>query len=100
MKKLFLIMSAGFIQIANAQTVYYSNQNGMPTGSAQTVGNTTYYSNQNGMPVGTAQVSGNTVYYSNQNGMPMGTAQLPQASSPQPAIMPMAPLFPSSPIGR
>jgi hypothetical protein len=72
MKKLLLI--AAFVSSTSlAQTTYYSNQYGMPQGSATRSGNTTYYSNQYGMPQGTATQSGNTTYYSNQYGMPQGS---------------------------
>ena len=99
--KLSLILALCVISIiGNAQTVYFSNQNGMPTGSAQTIGNTTYYSNQNGMPVGSAQTVGNTVYYSNQNGMPAGSAQVIPGPSSQSTITPLAPLTPLGPLGR
>ena len=56
MKNLSIGLALAFISFqATSQTTYYSNQNGMPVGQAQQVGNTTYYSNQNGMPVGQAQ---------------------------------------------
>jgi hypothetical protein len=73
MKNLFLL--AAFVSsISLAQTTYYSDQYGMPQGSATRAGNTTYYSNQYGMPQGSATQSGNTTYYSNQYGMPQGSA--------------------------
>lgn len=73
MKNLFLL--AAFVSsISLAQTTYYSNQYGMPQGSATRAGNTTYYSNQYGMPQGAAIQSGNTTYYNNQYGMPLGSA--------------------------
>lgn len=73
MKNLFLL-AAFFSSISIAQTTYYSDQYGMPQGSATRVGNTTYYSNQYGMPQGAATQSGNTTYYSNQYGTPQGSA--------------------------
>jgi len=98
---LFLFASS----VGIAQTTYYSDSNGMPIGTAQSVGNMTYYSNANGMPIGTAQSAGGTTYYSNANGMPVGTAQSPQQyqqapvyNSPAPTF-PTGPLFPSSPRG-
>jgi hypothetical protein len=72
MKNLLLI--AAFVSSTSlAQTTYYSNQYGMPQGTATQSGNTTYFSNQYGMPQGTATQSGNTTYYSNQYGMPQGS---------------------------
>ena len=56
MNRICLVMTLALVSVhAGAQTTYYSNQNGMPVGQAQQVGNTTYYTNQNGMPVGQAQ---------------------------------------------
>ena len=86
-----------------SQTIFYSDSNGMPLGTAQRSGNTTYYSNANGMPIGTAQQSGNTTYYSNANGMPVGIAQSPQNFQQQPFLQapmnaPSAPIFPTSPL--
>lgn len=73
MKYLFLL--AAFVSsISLAQTTYYSDQYGMPQGSATRTGNTTYYSNQYGIPQGTATQLGNTTYYSNQYGIPQGSA--------------------------
>ena len=94
--KILLSTLIGMTQLANSQTVYYSDQRGMPIGSAQTVGNTTYYSNQQGMPMGSAQTAGNATYYSNQFGQPIGTAQavqqLPVLTSPMPLAAPSFPL--------
>ena len=73
MKNLFLIVAIAS-NLSLAQTTYYSNQYGMPQGSATQVGNTIYYSNQYGMPQGSATQSGNTTYYNNQYGMPKGSA--------------------------
>ena len=83
------------MQLAYGQTVYYSDQRGMPVGAAQTVGNTTYYSNQQGVPIGSAQTAGNAIYYSNSFGQPIGTAQAVQQLPIAPAPMPLAvPAFP------
>lgn len=74
MKKfLFLITFAS--NLCLAQTTYYSNQYGMPQGSATQSGNTTYFTNQYGMPQGSATQVGNTTHYSNQYGMPQGSAR-------------------------
>ena len=103
--KYLLVLLMSISSVVFAQTTYYSDSNGMPLGTAQSIGNMTYYSNSNGMPVGTAQSIGGMTYYSNANGMPVGTAQSPQQfqqapvnSSPAPTF-PSGPLFPSSPRG-
>jgi hypothetical protein len=90
MKKLALILmfTSG---AAAAQTVTYTNQYGMPIGTAQTNGNLTTYSNQYGQVVGYSQ----------------GTAPaMPPAfvapAMPAPQPMPVAPIMPLMPtlLGR
>lgn len=89
MKKLALILmfTSGAVV---AQTVTYTNQYGMPIGTAQTNGNMTTYSNQYGQVIGYAQ------------GAPaptiptyvMPTAPVPQAMP----TMPVAPIMPVMPV--
>lgn len=79
MNKLFLVGML-FSGAVMSQTVYFSNQYGQTTGSANTVGNTTYFSDQYGRSVGSANVVGNTTYFSDQYGRPMGSATNPNPS--------------------
>ena len=86
MKKLALILicTSG---IATAQTVTYSNQYGMPIGTAQTNGNTTTYSNQYGQVTGYAQ--------STPPNMGMTLLAVPV---PAPQAMPTVPVAPVMPV--
>ena len=84
MKKLALILicTSG---IATAQTVTYTNQYGMPVGTAQTNGSLTTYSNQYGQVTGYAQAP--------QPALGMNLLAVP---TPQP--LPIAPIIPVMPI--
>ena len=86
MKKLALILmfTSGAV---SAQTVTYTNQYGMPVGTAQTNGSLTTYSNQYGQVVGYGQ------------GTPPATPPAYVAPSmPAPQVMPVAPIMPVMPI--
>jgi len=86
MKKLGLILicTSG---IATAQTVTYTNQYGMPVGTAQTNGNMTTYSNQYGQVVGYSQGT-----------PPAAPPAFVAPSMPAPQAMPTLPVAPIMPV--
>jgi len=86
MKKLGLILicTSG---IATAQTVTYTNQYGMPVGTAQTNGNMTTYSNQYGQVTGYSQATPPSM------GMNLLAVPMP---TPQP--LPVVPVMPVMPV--
>lgn len=90
MKQIFLSAALLIPILGYCQTTFFSDQYGMPAGSATRSGNMTYFNDANGMPQGNAIQSGNTTYFSNQYGMPVGSATAPpQATTPQ--IQPIYP---------
>ena len=102
MKRLYLSVALlpsillASITYALAQTTYFYDQYGMPTGSATQSGSTTYFNNNIGMPTGIATRSGNTIYTNDSIGMPTGTATI---TTPYP-VRPVTPIKPIQPYGR
>jgi hypothetical protein len=84
MKKLALILMFTSGAVA-AQTVTYTNQYGMPVGTAQTNGSLTTYSNQYGQVTGYAQA-------------PQPTLGMTLLAVPTPQPLPVAPIMPVMPI--
>ena len=96
MKKLFCIYFVSTVAVA--QTTFFSDQYGMPTGSATRSGDTTFYNDSYGMPQGSSQRSGNTTFFSNEYGMPVGSAVSPSQVQPLPSLPPPPQMQPFQPL--
>ena len=98
-----LLLSMLLTGIVHAQTTFFSDQYGMPAGSATRSGNTTFFNDSYGMPQGSATQSGNTTFFNDQYGMPKGSAIAPIPSLPtlpQPQFTYPNPIQPLQPFGR
>ena len=60
---------------AQAQTTYYKDQYGMPSGYSRQTGNTTYYYNGSGQQSYSTRQSGQTTTYYNNSQRPFGSEQ-------------------------